>query len=95
MRVSAYDSAYPTHRAIADVYVTVVRNPNAPVFDQNPYRKSIPDGHTVGKSFIHVKNYFRLYFCQKHNNKCCMFPEYMYWQDCLFHGVPLSADTQF
>ena len=43
-----YDSAYPDHTASGDVYITVIRNPNAPVFSQDPYRRQISHTHPAG-----------------------------------------------
>ena len=49
LRIAAYDSAYPDHRAIGNVYITAIRNPSGPVFDQDPYRVTVTDTHTIGR----------------------------------------------
>ncbi|XP_050391949.2 protocadherin Fat 4 [Patella vulgata] len=54
LRVKAYDSAASYLSATAEVFITVARNLNAPVFDRNVYRVTVREDVTVGTYIIRL-----------------------------------------
>jgi len=51
MTVETYDTAFPTQRAREDVFIEVVRNPNAPIFRDNFYTRTVAENVLLG-SFV-------------------------------------------
>lgn len=67
LRIAAYDSAYPDHRAVADVYITAIRNPSGPIFEENPYRVTVTDTHVAGvyQNHLYISAAMQIiYFCR-------------------------------
>ncbi|XP_035826838.1 protocadherin Fat 4-like [Aplysia californica] len=54
LRVTAYDTAYPTQVATATVEVSIARNEFSPQFTQSPYRVTINETTSVGTSILSV-----------------------------------------
>ena len=55
LRLIAYDSAYPTNRATADVFISVTRDEFGPVFQPSAtYQITIPESTAIGNNIITV-----------------------------------------
>ena len=50
----AYDSIYPDNRATSTVVITVSRNPNAPMFTENSYEKTVDEKVDLGTSIMRI-----------------------------------------
>lgn len=55
LRVIAYDNLSPALRATADVLISVGRNVNPPLFDQQQYQQTIPETFAFGRGVISVR----------------------------------------
>lgn len=54
MTVEAYDTAFPTQRAREDVYIDVIRNPNAPLFRESFYSRTVAENAALGTFILCV-----------------------------------------
>ena len=54
MTVAAYDSYFPATKATAQLTITVLRNPAAPVFSLAQYAQSVNEYYDTGKSVLAV-----------------------------------------
>lgn len=54
LEIAAYDSAFPNNRVMEQLSINVLRNPNAPRFDQNSYSKRISETFPVGEIILQV-----------------------------------------
>ena len=49
-----YDSAAPLQQATSEVFITVIRNQNPPIFRNEPYQVTISDTQAIGSSIIRI-----------------------------------------
>lgn len=50
----AYDTAFPQEIAYTNITIGVNRNPNAPVFDQQLYERTITEDYILGYSLVQI-----------------------------------------
>jgi len=50
----AYDTQYPSEIAYTNISIVVNRNPNAPVFTQQTYERTITEDYILGYSLIQI-----------------------------------------
>ena len=55
LEVVAYDSVYPDNQATSTVVITVMRNPNAPKFTKDSYRKTVDEKVDLGDSVMRIQ----------------------------------------
>ena len=54
LRVGAYDSLVDYDVATSTVLIQVVRNPNEPIFREEPYQITLPESTAIGLSIYRV-----------------------------------------
>lgn len=52
--IRGYDTFYPNNWASCTVHITVIRNPNSPLYTQSSYEKTINEYHQVGSTVLAV-----------------------------------------
>ncbi|KAL5018741.1 hypothetical protein ScPMuIL_004463 [Solemya velum] len=53
-QIQAYDTFYPNNRATSRLHITVIRNPNSPLFSQASYEETINEYYPVGLQVLQV-----------------------------------------
>ena len=54
LRLQAVDTFYPNNIGVANVYVTVIRNPSNPQFLRASYVQNVPEYQTPGTQLLSV-----------------------------------------
>lgn len=54
LELLAYDTQYPSEIAYTNITIVVNRNPNAPVFNQQIYERTVTEDFTIGFSLVQL-----------------------------------------